>query len=393
MEIRSLRPEELEQAWELDRYSFNAPEKNRRRFLRWDPARLRGAFTDGRLVAMVGTFGFGQFFGGRSVPMGGLSSVAVVPELRGRGLATRVTREALRAMHGRGEVISSLYPATTSLYRGLGWEVAGATVIRRVAPGVLQSLPAPESGRVRPGNLDEIEAFRGCYARIARDVNGFVDRSESWWKVLGDRWLDHRVYVAENDAEEIEGYLVYRQIPGENSALGGPFRLGVMEAMAATRDASLGLWRLLGSWSAQVESIVFRGTSEEPLLLLMPEQFLEVVAEIRWMTRVIDAAGAIEARGFPLGMEIEAHLSLTDAELEANNGPFVLRVSKGRGRLEPGGRGTVGFDIGSFSTLYTGWASTSTLVRSGRLATSGSDDRAALDAAFNGPVPWMLDEF
>ncbi len=393
MEIRSLRPEELEQAWELDRYSFNAPEENRQLFLRWDPARLMGAFADGRLVAQAGAIGFGQFFGGRSVPMGGLSSVAVAPDQRGRGLAKRVIREVLRAMHRRGEVISSLYPATTALYRGLGWEVAGVTVVRRVAPGGLQSLPAPEAGRVRPGTLDEIEALRACYTRLARDVNGFVDRSDRWWQRLRDQWRDRRIYVAENDADEIEGYLVYRQIPGENAALGGPFRLGLDDAVATTRDAALGLWRLLGSWSSQAEAIVYRGTSEDPLLLLLPEQLLEVLVEIRWMTRVIDAAGAIEARGFPPGVEIEAHLSLTDPELEGNNGPFVLRVSKGRGRLESGGRGAVGIDVGSFSALYTGWASTSTLVRSGRISAGASDDRAALDAAFNGPVPWMLDEF
>ncbi len=393
MEIRSLRPEDLEQAWELDRYSFNAPDEFRRLFLGWDPACLVGAFADGRLVAQAGAIGFGQFFGGRSVPMGGLSSVAVAPDHRGRGMATRVIREVLRAMHGRGEVISSLYPATTALYRSLGWEVAGATVVRRVAPGMLQSLPAPEAGRVRPGTLDEIEALRACYTRLARDVNGFVDRSDLWWERLRDKWQDRRIYVAENDADEIEGYLLYRQIPGENAALGGPFRLALDDLVATTRDASLGLWRLLGSWSAQAEAIVYRGTSEDPLLLLLPEQVLEVVVEIRWMTRVIDAVGAIEARGFPLGVEIEAHLSLTDPELEGNNGPFVLRVSKGRGRLEPGGRGTVGIDVGSFSALYTGWTSTPTLVRSGRLSAGASDDRLALDAAFNGPVPWMLDEF
>ncbi len=393
MEIRSLRPEDLEQAWELDRYSFNAPDEFRRLFLGWDPACLVGAFADGRLVAQAGAIGFGQFFGGRSVPMGGLSSVAVAPDQRGRGLATRVIREVLRAMHGRGEVISSLYPATTALYRSLGWEVAGATVVRRVAPGMLQSLPAPEAGRVRPGTLDEIDALRACYARLARDVNGFVDRSDLWWQRLRDKWQDLRIYVAENDADEIEGYLLYRQIPGENAALGGPFRLGLEDVVATTRDASLGLWRLLGSWSSQAEAIIYRGTSEDPLLLLLPEQVLEVVAEIRWMTRVIDAAGAVEARGFPPGVEIEAHLSLTDPELEGNNGPFVLRVRKGRGRLEPGGRGAVVIDVGSFSALYTGWASTSTLVRSGRISAGASDDRAALDAAFNGPVPWMLDEF
>lgn len=393
MVLRSLRPEDLEQAWELDRYAFNAPDERRRLFLRWDPARLVGAFEDGRLVAQAGAIGFGQFFGGRSVPMGGLSSVAVAPDQRGRGLAKRVIRGVLRAMHGRGEVISSLYPATTALYRSLGWEVAGATVMRRVAPAVLQSLPPPEAGRVRPGTPDEIEALRACYTRLARDVNGFVDRSDLWWQIFRDRWGDRRIYVAENDAEEIEGYLVYRQIPGENAALGGSFRLGLEDAIATTRDATLGLWRLLGSWSSQAEAILYRGTSEDPLLPLLPEPLLDVVVEIRWMTRVIDAAGAIEARGFPPGVEIEAHLSLTDPELEGNNGPFVLRVSKGRGRLEPGGRGTVGIEIGSFSALYTGWTSTPALVRCGRLSAGASDDRAALDAAFNGPVPWMPDEF
>src|ERR1700716_1195012 len=32
----------------------------------------------------------GQFFGGRSVPMMGVAGVAVAPEARGRGLATRI---------------------------------------------------------------------------------------------------------------------------------------------------------------------------------------------------------------------------------------------------------------------------------------------------------------
>ena len=89
MEIRSLREDELEQAWELDRYAFNTPARRRELFLRWDPSRLVGAFESGRLVALTGGLDFGQFFGGRSVPMGGLSSVSVAPDRRGRGLAKR----------------------------------------------------------------------------------------------------------------------------------------------------------------------------------------------------------------------------------------------------------------------------------------------------------------
>jgi predicted acetyltransferase len=393
VEIRSLREDELEQAWELDRYAFNAPARHRDVFLRWDPSRLVGAFESGRLVALTGGLDFGQFFGGRSVPMGGLSSVSVAPDRRGRGLAKQVIREVLRAMRGRGEVISSLYPATTSLYRSLGWEVAGTTLVRQVAPATLQSLPAPDAGRLRPAGLDDIDALRACYGKLARGVNGFVDRSENWWGRLVHVWKDRRVYVAEGDPGEVEGYLVYRQLDGEHSAFGGSWVLGVDDAVATTRDAALALWRLLGSWACQAQQIIYRGTSEDPLLLLLPEQSLEVMAEVRWMSRMVDAAGAVDARGFPPGVEVEVHVALRDPELSDNDGRFVLTVSKGRGRLEPGGRGAVTLDVGAFSALYTGWASTSLLARAGRIGGGTPEDRAALDAAFGGPVPWMLDQF
>ena len=49
--------------------------------------------------------------------------------------------------------------------------------------------------------------------------------------------------------------------------------------------------------------------------------------------------------------------------------------------------------IGAFSSLYTGWASTETLRRAGKLAGGSDAQCAALDAAFAGPTPWMVDEF
>jgi len=79
-----------------------------------------GAFDGPRLVAMSGAHAFGQDFGGRRVPMAGLSSVAVAPHRRGEGLARRVITMCLADRRERGQAISSLYPATTGLYRRLG---------------------------------------------------------------------------------------------------------------------------------------------------------------------------------------------------------------------------------------------------------------------------------
>ena len=59
MEIRSLRADDLEQAWELDRYAFRSAPEKRGSYLHWDPVRITGAFENGRLLATVGALAFG----------------------------------------------------------------------------------------------------------------------------------------------------------------------------------------------------------------------------------------------------------------------------------------------------------------------------------------------
>lgn len=392
MEIRRLRASDMEQAWELDREGFHSPASRREGFLRWDPERLVGAFDGERLVALTGAIGMGQFFGGRRVPMGGLSSVAVAPDRRGEGLAKRVVARCLEEMRARGEVISSLFPAVTNVYRRLGWEVAGGVAWRSVEPARLGGIPRPEAARVRPAEEGDRPAIHACYARLAREVNGLLDRHEGWWWLRETRAAQGFRYVAVEGDGEVTGYLVYTQQDG-SLAPGGPFRLQVDDFFWTTRDAGLALWRLLASWSSQVEKVFYRVGVEDPSVLLLPEQVTQILVELRWMTRVVDADAAVAARGFPLGVDVEVALELSDEALPANSGPRVLQVRKGRGHLEPGGPGGATFDVGAFSSLYTGFANTATLARAGRLAGGSAEDRGALDAAFAGQTPALLDEF
>ena len=69
----------------------------------------------------------------------------------------------------------------------------------------------------RASSPDEIEKIQGCYGRLARQVNGFLDRSEVWWRVWAIACKERRIYVAEGENGEIEGYVVYRQIDGEGA--------------------------------------------------------------------------------------------------------------------------------------------------------------------------------
>lgn len=121
VDVRVLTDGDMDAAWALSSEAFNVAAARRVPFLATAvPERFHGAFVGSRLVAMCRAHGFGQFFGCRAVPMGGLASVAVAAEERGKGYASAVVSASVEAMRARGEVISALMPATTRLYRGLG---------------------------------------------------------------------------------------------------------------------------------------------------------------------------------------------------------------------------------------------------------------------------------
>ena len=67
-----------------------------------------------------------QYWLGQPVKLAGVASVKVAPEHRGRGIGRTLMTELLDVIAERGYPLSALYPATTPIYRSLGWELAGA---------------------------------------------------------------------------------------------------------------------------------------------------------------------------------------------------------------------------------------------------------------------------
>ena len=400
VEVRTLRDEgELAQAWELDRIAFNnRPDQREGWMTHVRPDEVHGVFVGPELVAIVRVIPLAQWFGGRSVPMGGIGSVAVAPEHRGKGYASLALTTTLPAMRDAGQVISTLSPATTRLYRGLGWGLGGFQGWRRVPCRSLTLLPAGSADAVRRAVRDDLTAIQACYGRVAPEVNGFVDRSEGYWaETLGRIWDERYVYVVEGDGNGhdtgddnvIDGYAVYRHEPARI----GTYRIRVDEVVARHADAAVALWRLVGTSSSQVRDVWFAGPPEDPLLLLLPEQDLSFEWEMRWMVRAVDAAGAVAARGFPPGLAGAVDLDVHDRQCEWNAGRWRFSLADGHGRLEPGGTGAVRLGASALASLWSGWASAHTLRRAGLLAGGSAADLATLDAAFAGPTPWMPDFF
>jgi predicted acetyltransferase len=349
------------------------------------------AWSGEELVGTTEVMPWGQFFGGRSVPMGAMASVAVRPDHRGRGIAPRLLARAVERMHEHGLVISTLHPATTRFYRGLGWEIGGEFGVRRMPCAPLAGLPPGEPECMRPGRSDDVDAVRDCYGRVARAISGAVDRSDARWHAL-EVALDrpHRYRYVYDVDDRIDGYVVYDQ--HETDRQWG-FGITVHELVAADTRAAVTLWRHLGSHAAQVDTLTVLAMPLDDLTLLLPEQAVELVGVNRWMTRIVDAAGAIAARGYPAGVRAEVHLQLADRLAPWNDGRFMLRIEGGEGKLSPGGTGDVHLSVNALASLYTGWASGPVLAAAGLIHHASERDLAALDAAFAGPRPYLFDNF
>lgn len=331
-----------------------------------------GAYAGDRLVAGLTLLDQGQFFGGLAVPSGGIASVAVAADARGNNVARRLMREAFARLRARGHALSVLYPTTASLYRSVGYEVAGIHAMTNVAVGELPSRQ-PDDHEVRPADF---ATLRTAYESVAPQYDGWLVRTDLRWRVIEHDFARAKepsaIYASYRD-DELVGAVAYRQVPGD----GRPVDLSATHLFARDRQALRSILALLGAHGTMA------GTMRTPL----PEWQLVTAVDqsqrlrrnfaMLWMLRLLDAPAAIAARGYNPHVQLELDVEIVDDVIAENNGRFVLRVRDGRGSLEPGGRGELRIDVRDLAAAYSGWRS----------------DHAALRAAFCGRSPTLVDFF
>ena len=109
------------------------------------------------------------------------------------------------------------------------------------------------------------------------------------------------------------------------------------------------------------------------------------------MARVIDAPGAIGARGYPASVAGAVDLEIRDPHCDWNAGRWRLSGEGGEGRLEKGGDGDVELSINGLSSLLTGYASAGSLRMAGLLRGGTPRDHDLLTAAFTTATPSTVD--
>ena len=390
-ELRALTIDDLAASWELSRIAFGSHREPPAGWHDERPGRVAwGIFRDGRLVAKAMDRAQGHWFGGRLVPACGIAGVVVVPEVRGTGLARQVLTHLFHAARERGAVIATLFRTSPAPYRRLDCEEVGALTWIRVPASALASVPSASDVTLRAAAADDVPAVLEIYRTVAHASAGMMERSgllfDNTPEAVLSRFDGLTVVVG---AGGVEGYAGWHREPGYDQA----GRVRVSDLFGLTPGANAALLAMLGTWANVAPTILLRLPDGDPAALVAPFAPAVVEAREQWMLRILDAAGAVAARGWPPHLSGAVDLSLEDAVCPWNSGSWRLVLDGGSGRLEPGGSGAVRLSMRGFAVLYAGAASPAGLRRAGLLAGGDEASDAFLATAGAGPPPALLDYF
>ena len=328
----------------------------------------------------------GQWFGGKSVPMTGVAAVGVAPEARGRGAALDLMKRTLTDLHEQEIPLSSLYPATQTLYRLSGYEQAGCRYKTTVAP---KDIHVRQKGvDVHATGPQDQESLREIYGEFARQMNGHLDRGPYVWdRVFQARDQTATGYRFEEDGKTT-GYVFFL---AKNRETYG-YDLTATDLICLTPRTGAAIWNFLADHRSMTSEITTFAGPTHPLFFLLSEQPFRTELQILWMTRIVHLTRALEQRGYPAGLRARLDLEIEDDLLPGNHGRFVLEVEDGTGKVTSGGEGTFRSDIQALVPVYSGFLSPTMLWGKGRI----DADPKTLDTAasiFSGPAPWMPDMF
>jgi predicted acetyltransferase len=340
-----------------------------------------------RAIGGFGVWRAGLWFGGRSIPAGGVAAVGIRPEERGTGAGKALMTWHLQDYHRRGIALSALYPATVPFYRRFGYELAGSHVVHTLSPTALdlgeRSLPA----RPYEPSFPRLPVISELYERAARRSSGFFDRSEGLWRrmVLDDTDPVNVIVVGPQDVPE--GYVVWSA-----SSLR---EVAVHEFVAHTPRASARMFTLLADLRTIEETIHWPGPPHDLRLAGMAVRSDRVRTSDSkdWMLRIVRVAEALRGRGYPPSAATLA-FEIDDPILPENSGGWVLSID-GSGRAEVTrrqGEEPIRLGIAALAPLYSGLWSATELAAHG-LVHAPAASLAIADRVFSGPHPWMADTF
>ena len=345
-----------------------------------------------RILGHAFLFRLGAWFGGKRVAMGGIASVGVAPEARGRGVARRLVSALHDESSARGDAITMLYAFRYDFYAKLGYARTGTHHRVVFAPRAVPKAWVTDArdAIIRPARGDDRPRIMAIYELEAKRGTGQLDRPHTLWD---HSLLDERVHtlVVETSPTEISGYVSFEHAQEEPHAA---VRVRVRDWSARDDRTRRQLLGVLGAQSDQVHAIEIDLASDDPFSAALGEidGHRHGSAELEHafgtlaggpMVRVHDVERALVARGWEHDGE---------ATFVVEGVSFTLTISAGVAQVRRSEEDGVRLDKATLGALAFGSLSAGGAQRIG-LASGDPAGIAAADHLLTCPAFFARDHF
>lgn len=385
MEIRSIKPEEkilkdkIQTIAFLLKKDFDKKEEDPLES-QDDYKTCRAAFDDtGRMCSCLDLIPFHVSFDGSVVPMGGIGSVASLPEEREKKYIRNIFSYVMQEMYDNGYVFSYLYPFSHKYYRKFGYALNMTNIKYSIPVTAFRQFEQTGKLKLYTNDMDPCEIL-SCYEKYIKDKNMSVIRTDKLWKnfLEKDPYKDNvYLYIWYNKLGEAEGYIQFhteKQSSGKNI-------MQVHELVWLNRAAFSGILSFVGALTAQIETLRWSSPSHVDLLPLFNEPY-EIKQEIvtYGMNRIVNVEKALSTMVMPEGSG-EITIVVDDGFFPINSGSYRIKWinethsvkrTQVQGDLtqEPA---DLYCDVQSLSQLVTGFASAEELNLAGKVDIKGNE--------------------
>jgi predicted acetyltransferase len=344
--------------------------------------RFRIAVDGSQLVGVAGSFGLDMTLpGGRTLPTGGVTWVAVAVTHRRQGLLRRLLQAVHDDIDARGEPLAALGASEGAIYGRFGYGIASHDRVVRIDRSRVEFRPdvVPPHGTVRMAHGDELPgllADRWERARFGRP--GEMARSDTWHRKLIALRGAATAYAVHDD-----GYAAWKTTQHWN--YGHPaHEVELHELVAATPDAHLALWHTVLSLDLVGPIVSSNVPIDDPL-----PYYLVNPRHVR-TTEVNDGLW-INVRSVPAAFGARAYGTDDDLVVEADGRRWRIGASGCR-RVRQ--RSDLVTDHASLGALLLGGTRPSALAAGRRLTARNAEALRRADAMFlSSPLPYCQTGF
>jgi predicted acetyltransferase len=382
-------------------FSRHMPEAARDREVRavgYD--RMLGAFDGDEIVGTTASYPLEMTLPGlRVVPVAGVTSVAVLPTHRRRGVLRSMMVHQLHDVHDRGEALAALTSSEGGIYGRFGYGAStfacGYEIDKRVAR-LARPLTELAGGNVRMVTVGQAEeAFPLVQDAARRRRAGDVLVLGPWWEDYfhdpeGD--YKYRFYAVYEEGGQVDGCVGYDVLRDPANWRIRTVDVNTLDALSLSAYAAL--WSFLLGIDLTTNLTIGNRPVDEPLRLLLADgrQLRMVRRSDSLWTRLVDVRAALATRAYPNGCGQTMVLEVTDEICPWNAGRFALEVgadgtadvdgpqpvSVGAGR-DP----DLSLDVGALGAIYLGGVRPSALVGAGLAAAPRPDAVGRADVLFS----------